>query len=340
MIDTNDTLNCKTWPYSWNISNVTNVHKVVSNENQVCALMKDASSTCWNYASQSESHPFSAAKDIIANGSIICAHKNDNKVMCTWWNGYEPYYNTTASNIINWLWNVTGIYADMGTSQMCATTISGQIRCWNTSSAYSPASLDSWAPNVGEPIKKLMLDWYQFSCYLTYSGHVGCWWWSSSIVANIPSIMNSNIDNIFSADDDPNRTSTSIHILRDGHVGMWWSEYRSYNTSNLSSFVPESYYFLSNSSAFEAEWSTVTISITATNVPTDISIPYTINGINVNDIASWDLNGTVSLHNGLGEITLTLSEDQTTEGSEVMHINLNNGSAILDIEVYDTSINP
>lgn len=66
--------------------------------------------------------------------------------------------------------------------------------------------------------------------------------------------------------------------------------------------------------------------MTTVGVPDNTVIPYSITGIDANDLSSGDLSGNVIINNGSAQITLTLTADQTTEDTEIMHINLDNGS--------------
>ena len=68
------------------------------------------------------------------------------------------------------------------------------------------------------------------------------------------------------------------------------------------------------------EGATFTISLNTTNVFDNVTIPYTITGITANDLTAGSLTGNVTIVDNIGNISLTLNADKTTEGTESLLI--------------------
>ena len=94
-------------------------------------------------------------------------------------------------------------------------------------------------------------------------------------------------------------------------------------------------YSLSASPTSVNEGSSVTFTLTTNQSG---SFPYTISGTNVTaaDLSSGSLTGNISNGSG-GAVTITLSSDQSTEGTETLTFALNNGLASTNVTISDTS---
>ena len=92
-------------------------------------------------------------------------------------------------------------------------------------------------------------------------------------------------------------------------------------------------YSLSASPTSVDEGSSVTFTLTTNQSG---SFGYTISGITSADLSSGSLTGTIS-NGSSGAVTITLSSDQATEGTETLTFALNNGLADTYVTISDTS---
>ena len=85
-----------------------------------------------------------------------------------------------------------------------------------------------------------------------------------------------------------------------------------------------------------------TVSITLTTTATDdaTTVPYTITGIDSNDLTAGSITGNFTITSNTDTLVFTFAEDVTTEGTETMTLALDNGQDSIDIIVNDTSIAP
>jgi len=79
------------------------------------------------------------------------------------------------------------------------------------------------------------------------------------------------------------------------------------------------------------------VSLTTQNVPDGV-IPYTITGIQTEDIGDETLTGSFNLVSGSGQIAIQIVEDGLTEGTETLTLTLDNIDESIDIDINDTSI--
>lgn len=86
------------------------------------------------------------------------------------------------------------------------------------------------------------------------------------------------------------------------------------------------------------EGSSVTFTLSTTNVANGTVLPYTITGISANDVTTGSLTGTFTVNSGLATTTITMSADQLTEGAETATLTLNNAAASNFVVVNDTSV--
>ena len=99
----------------------------------------------------------------------------------------------------------------------------------------------------------------------------------------------------------------------------------------------------SNSPANEGV--TVTFTVTTQNVVDGTTVGYTITGISAGDLSSGSLTGNITITSNIGTVSVTLSNDTTTEGSETMTMTLdatdsagtNTGSLTSPTVIIDTS---
>ena len=86
------------------------------------------------------------------------------------------------------------------------------------------------------------------------------------------------------------------------------------------------------------EGSSVTFTLSTTNVSNGTVLPYTISGISANDVTTGSLTGSFTVNSGLATATITMSADQLTEGAETATLTLNNAAASNFVVVNDTSV--
>jgi hypothetical protein len=96
------------------------------------------------------------------------------------------------------------------------------------------------------------------------------------------------------------------------------------------------FYSLSVTSPAVNEGSSVTFTLTTTNVASGTVIPYTLSGISAADVSNGSLNGSLVLNSsGIASFSITLLNDAITEGSET--ISANTTGASISTVVNDTS---
>jgi hypothetical protein len=86
------------------------------------------------------------------------------------------------------------------------------------------------------------------------------------------------------------------------------------------------------------EGSSVTFTLSTTNVSNGTVLPYTITGISATDVTTGSLTGSFTVNSGLATTTITMSADQLTEGAETATLTLNNAAASNFVIVNDTSV--
>lgn len=101
-------------------------------------------------------------------------------------------------------------------------------------------------------------------------------------------------------------------------------------------------YSLTSSADYIEEGQVVTISLTTTNIATNTPIAYLISGISSTDLVSGTLSGEMLLDsNGEASITLTITKDALTEGTELLHFSLQDiPNSSLTVIILDTSVTP
>ena len=98
-------------------------------------------------------------------------------------------------------------------------------------------------------------------------------------------------------------------------------------------------YSLSKSSEIINEGAFVTVTLTTNGVDDNTQVPYTIEGIEPEDLQSGELSGNFLVSGGTASINLTASNDLLTEGQQTMVVRLGTGESI-SIDINDTSKEP
>jgi hypothetical protein len=105
----------------------------------------------------------------------------------------------------------------------------------------------------------------------------------------------------------------------------------------LSGSAPTPTYAIGRSIYNVNEGSSVTFTLSTTNVANGTTIPYTISGISLSDLSSGSLNGNFIVSNNLATATVSLTADNLTEGTEKLTIALFDGQPSSFALAIDTS---
>ena len=120
-------------------------------------------------------------------------------------------------------------------------------------------------------------------------------------------------------------------------------------TVNDTSLTPgPSYDSLTSSASSINEGSSVTFTVSTSNVIDGTTVGYTVSGISSSDLSSGSLTGNITINSNTGDVSFTLDNDVTTEGSETMTLTLAatdsastaTGSLARSVTVNDTSQAP
>ena len=103
----------------------------------------------------------------------------------------------------------------------------------------------------------------------------------------------------------------------------------------LGTVIPT--YAIERSLSAVNEGSSVTFTLSTTNVANGTLVPYTISGISSNDVTTGSLTGSFTVNSGLATTTITMLADVLTEGTETATLTLNNAAASNFVVVNDTS---
>ena len=98
-------------------------------------------------------------------------------------------------------------------------------------------------------------------------------------------------------------------------------------------------YALTPSATSVNEGQSVTVTLTTSNVAAGTTLPYTITGVTSPDINNASLTGNF-VTGTTDVITINITADQQTEGTETLQFSLNNGQANTSISINDTSTTP
>ena len=120
-------------------------------------------------------------------------------------------------------------------------------------------------------------------------------------------------------------------------------------TINDTSTTPAGPTYVSVTSPANAnEGDSVAFSISTANIVDATTVPYTISGVSSADIGGASLTGDITITSNAGSLTVTLTEDATTEGAETMTLTLGatdsagdaTGGLSTSTQVGDTSTTP
>ena len=89
------------------------------------------------------------------------------------------------------------------------------------------------------------------------------------------------------------------------------------------------------------EGSTVTFTLTTTNVTNGTKIPYTIRGVTSDDIGGAPVTGEFTINSNKATLSLTITADASTEGAETLILSLDNLNVLpISVNINDTSKTP
>ena len=131
----------------------------------------------------------------------------------------------------------------------------------------------------------------------------------------------------------------SIASQQSGNVYVKISSYwgrADYQLSALSTFTSNVAYSLTSQNPSINEGSTASFTLNTTNVATGTSVPYTLTGISAADVSGGALSGNAVVNSsGVATISITLLNDNLTEGAETLTVTA--GGASASTVVNDTS---
>ena len=108
---------------------------------------------------------------------------------------------------------------------------------------------------------------------------------------------------------------------------------------NDTSTTPAPTYTLTTDESDLDEGDSATITLSTTNVSDGTNVPYTITGVDSNDI-DVSLTGNFSITSNTASLAITVTEDNTTEGLETLTLTLDGLGQSIDLDLYDTSTAP
>lgn len=155
---------------------------------------------------------------------------------------------------------------------------------------------------------------------------------SGSLTGNFVVSGGSATITLTAANDSLTEGTETISITAAGQ-----SSSASVNDTSLTP-PPSPTYTLSRSAASVNEGSSVTFTLTTTNVANGTSVPYSISGISAEDLSSGSLSGNFAINNGSATVTLTTASDALTEGTETITITA--GGQTSSTAINDNSFNP
>lgn len=106
---------------------------------------------------------------------------------------------------------------------------------------------------------------------------------------------------------------------------------------NDTSTTPAATYTLTTSASSADEGDSVTITLNTQNVSDATDVPYTVTGINAQDLSSGSLTGNFTISSNTATQAFTFANDSATEGSETFLLTLDNGADDVSVVISDTS---
>ena len=96
---------------------------------------------------------------------------------------------------------------------------------------------------------------------------------------------------------------------------------------------------LTSDKTIVSEGQSFIITLDTANIVNGTTVPYTITGIQPGDI-SENLTGSFTVNNNTATATFNVSEDLSTEGTQIFTLALDSAAATLSIVINDTSVTP
>ena len=227
--------------------------------------------------------------------------------------------------------------ADYQLSALSAAT-SGSVEVESNNSVASANSLTSGVRMTGQASSSSDVDYYKL--YMSSAG-------TAQFSLSLPS---SNYDSytvdLYDTSGVLQRSYTtssggnySIASQQSGNVYVKISSYwgrADYQLSALSTFTSNVAYSLTSQNPSINEGSTASFTLNTTNVATGTSVPYTLTGISAADVSGGALSGNAVVNSsGVATISITLLNDNLTEGAETLTVTA--GGASASTVVNDTS---
>lgn len=129
---------------------------------------------------------------------------------------------------------------------------------------------------------------------------------------------------------------TDFRSLLGGSNRFLFNKFNSANQIGVTFPNSETYELTSDKNQV-LEGETVTFTLNTQNVLNGTSVPYTITGVSSTDINGTSLTGNFVINANTASLVLTISEDFTTEGNEILVLELDNGKAITGCIIVDNS---
>lgn len=111
------------------------------------------------------------------------------------------------------------------------------------------------------------------------------------------------------------------------------------NDTSITPPTPDPTYTLSGPTSAN-EGDTITVTLTTTNVDDATEVAYSVTGAIATDFTSGATLGNFTVNNNTAQVSWTLAEDLSTEGTEIMLVSLDNGEDTHSINIQDTSRTP
>lgn len=99
-------------------------------------------------------------------------------------------------------------------------------------------------------------------------------------------------------------------------------------------------YTLSSNYTSRDEGTTVTVTLTTTQVTNNTQFPYTVTGISAADLSAGGITGYFNVVNNTATATFTFAKDYLTENTETFLLSLDGLSQSISVTVNDTSLTP
>jgi len=110
-------------------------------------------------------------------------------------------------------------------------------------------------------------------------------------------------------------------------------------TTQATALIPATY-GLSTSVGSVNEGQSFTITLTTTNIADGTSIPYTITGVDSDDLSGASLTGNFAIQSGTSSIDFNVAADATTEGNETFTLTLDHVNELIQVTIVDSSTTP